>query len=129
MVSIGLQQLYCAEDLCFCQAGAEHGAQRLLVARLGGGRAAERAERVGEDHARALKERGKLLTGRLGGFQLQQKGGARGGAALGDQAEQLARALVVLADGPAGGSLTSTQRERMVGSRTLAFSAQKRKAA
>ena len=82
MVSIGLQQLYCAEDLCFCQAGAEHGAQRLLVARLGGGRTAERAERVGEDHARALKERGKLLTGRLGGFQLQQKGGARGGAAL-----------------------------------------------
>ena len=68
--------------------------------RLGGGRAAERTERVGEDHARALKERGKLLTGRLGGFQLQQKGGARGGAALGDQAEQLARALVVLADGP-----------------------------
>ena len=81
MVS-SLQQLYCAEDLCFCQAGAEHGAQRLLVARLGGGRAAERAERVGEDHARALKERGKLLAGRLGGFQLQQKGGARGGAAL-----------------------------------------------
>ena len=37
MVSISLQQLYCAEDLCFCQAGAEHGAQRLLVARLGGG--------------------------------------------------------------------------------------------
>ena len=82
MVSIGLQQLYCAEDLRFCQAGAEHGAQRLLVARLGGGRAAERAERVGEDHARALKERGKLLAGCLGRFQLQQKGGARGGAAL-----------------------------------------------
>ena len=77
MVSIGLQQLYCAEDLCFCQAGAEHGAQRLLVARLGGRGAAERAESVGEDYAR----------------------------------------------------LTSTQRERMVGSRTLAFSAQKRKAA
>lgn len=46
-----------------------------------GGGAAERAERVGEDHARALKERGKLLAGRLGDFQLQQKGGARGGAA------------------------------------------------
>ena len=65
MVSIGLQQLYCAEDLCFCQAGAEHGAQRLLVARLGGGRAAERAERVGEDHARALKERGKLAGNKV----------------------------------------------------------------